>query len=94
MVLADCESELVRDGSSSQYLLNNIFIYGSIFKIMNTKPSGYALLMTSAVRDGGLREDTIKLFSWGLLPFFEKSTRAPGVNRDRPDDIYICMRTS
>jgi hypothetical protein len=94
MVLADCESELVRDGSSSRYLLNSIFIYGSISKIINTNASGYALLMTSAVRDGGLREDSIKLFSWGLLPFFEKSPRAQGVNKDRLDGINICKGTS
>ena len=48
----------------SQYLLNNIcFLYSTVAKMLNRKASGYALLMTSAVRDGGLREDTIKLFS-------------------------------
>ena len=48
----------------SQYLLNNVcFVYSSLSKVINRKASGYALLMTSAVRDGGLREDSIKLFS-------------------------------
>ena len=54
---------------NSQYLLNNIcFIYSSISKIINRKATGYALLMTSAVRDGGLREDSIKLFSMLVHP--------------------------
>ena len=53
----------------SQYLLNNIvFIYSTVSKIINRKASGYALLMTSAVRDGGLREDSIKLFSMLVHP--------------------------
>ena len=48
----------------NQFLLNNIcLLYSTISKVINRKASGYALLMTSAARDGGLREDSIKLFS-------------------------------
>ena len=53
----------------NQYLLNNIcFVYSSISKVINRKATGYALLMTTAVRDGGLREDSIKLFSMLVHP--------------------------
>ena len=53
----------------SQFLLNNVcFMYSTVSKIINRKATGYALLMTTAVRDGGLREDTIKLFSMLVHP--------------------------
>ena len=43
-------------------------MYSTVSKIINRKATGYALLMTTAVRDGGLREDTIKLFSMLVHP--------------------------
>ena len=53
----------------NQYLLNNIvFIYSTISKVINRKATGYALLLTNAVRDGGLREDSIKIFSMLVHP--------------------------
>ena len=53
----------------SQFLMNNlVFIYSSIAKVLNRKATGYALLMTTAVRDGGLREDSVKLFSMLVHP--------------------------
>ena len=48
----------------SQFLLNNIsLLYSTIGKILNRNAIGYALLLTTMARDGGLREDSIKLFS-------------------------------
>ena len=48
----------------SQFLLNNVsLIYSTVGKILNRKAIGYALLLTTMARDGGLREDSIKLFS-------------------------------
>ena len=47
---------------------NLVFIYSSIAKVLNRKATGYALLMTTAVRDGGLREDSVKLFSMLVHP--------------------------
>ena len=53
----------------SQYLINTVcFIYSTICKVINRKATGYALLLTNAVRDGGLREDSIKLFSMLVHP--------------------------
>ena len=53
----------------SQHLLNNIcFLYSTISKTMNRKATGYALLMTTTARDGGLREDSIKLFPMFVHP--------------------------
>ena len=54
---------------TSQYLLNNIvFMYSTISKVINRKATSYALLMTSSARDGGMREDTLKLFSMFVHP--------------------------
>ena len=48
----------------SQYLLNILStLYSISAKCINRKATGYALLMTGAARDGGLREDSLKLFS-------------------------------
>ena len=53
----------------SQFLVNNIaFLYSTVSKVLNRKATGYALLMTTAARDGGLREDSIKLFSMFVHP--------------------------
>ena len=46
----------------SELLLNTItLVYSTVGKLINRKATGYALLLTTAARDGGLREDTIKL---------------------------------
>ena len=48
----------------SQHLLNiSSLIYSTVSKTINQKASGYALLLTTAARDGGLREDSLRLFS-------------------------------
>ena len=53
----------------NQFLLNNVcFLYSTIAKVINRKATNYALLMTNAVRDGGLREDSIKLFPMFVHP--------------------------
>ena len=53
----------------SAVLLNIItLVYSTVGKIINRKASGYGLLLTTAARDGGLREDTIKLFCCCLHP--------------------------
>ena len=52
------------DVFDSQFLQNNVcLLYSTISKIINRTATGYALLLTTAARDGGLREDSIKLFS-------------------------------
>ena len=53
----------------SQFLLNNIaLLYSTIGKILNRQAVGYALLLTTAARDGGLREDSLKIFSFMVHP--------------------------
>ena len=48
---------------SSNFLLNNIcLMYSSIARIHNRKATGYALLMGVMARDGGLKEDFLKIF--------------------------------
>ena len=48
----------------NKHLSNNIaLLYSTISKLNNRKATGYAMVQTAAVRDGGLREDSIKLFS-------------------------------
>ena len=43
---------------------NNVLamLYSTVAKCVNRKSSGYGLLMTTVARDGGMREDSIKLF--------------------------------
>ena len=54
---------------SSQTLLNNVCaLYSSIARLINFKASGYALMLTTAARDGGLRCDSIRLFSFMCHP--------------------------
>ena len=54
---------------SSQFLINNVcLIYSTISKIINRQATGYALLLTTAARDGGLREDSIKILAPLLHP--------------------------
>jgi hypothetical protein len=53
----------------SQFLLNNIAgIYSMVGRILNRNATGYALLLTTSARDGGLREDSLKLFSSMVHP--------------------------
>ena len=53
----------------SQFLLNNIaLLYSTVGKILNRQAVGYALLLTTAARDGGLREDSLKIFSFLVHP--------------------------
>ena len=54
---------------SSQHILNNIAcLLSTVSKAINRKATSYAYLMTNAVRDGGLREDSIKLFPMLIHP--------------------------
>ena len=65
-LLGISDPEVVFD---SQFLLNNVcLLYSTISKAINRKATAYALLMTTAARDGGLREDSIKLFSMLVHP--------------------------
>ena len=60
-LLGVADPEVVLD---SHHLINNVaLLYSTISKSVNRKASGYSLLLTSMARDGGLREDSIKLFS-------------------------------
>ena len=48
----------------SQHLSNVLaMLYSTISKTINRKASGYGLLMTAVARDGGMREDSMKLLS-------------------------------
>ena len=53
----------------SQFLLNNVcLLYSTIGKIINRNATGYALLLTTAARDGGLREDSLRILSFLVHP--------------------------
>ena len=53
----------------SQYLLNSLtLVYSTIAKTLNRQATGYALLLTTAARDGGLREDSLNLYSCLVHP--------------------------
>ena len=53
----------------NQFLLNNIcLVYSTLSKVINRKAVSYALLLTTAARDGGMREDSIKLFPMLVHP--------------------------
>ena len=68
----------------SQHLLNiSSLIYSTVSKTINQRASGYALLLTTAARDGGLREDSLRLFSSIMVhprtsQKFDKSVLAAG----------------
>ena len=48
----------------NQHLMNNVcMIYSTVAKTVNRKASGYGLLLSAMARDGGLREDSLKIFS-------------------------------
>ena len=54
---------------NSQHLLNCIsLIYSTLAKTINRKATGYALLQTTVARDGGLREDSLKMFCQMVTP--------------------------
>ena len=51
------------DVFKSQFLLNNICaIYSTVARILNRNATGYALLLGVMARDGGLREESLKIF--------------------------------
>ena len=53
----------------STLLLNTItLLYSTVGKLINRKATGYALLLTTAARDGGLREDTLRLLCCMVHP--------------------------
>ena len=53
----------------SQHLLNILtLIYSTVAKTINRQATGYALLLTTAARDGGLREDSLSIFSCLVHP--------------------------
>ena len=69
----------------SQFLINIVSVlYSTLSKVINRKATGYALLLTTAARDGGLREDSIKLFSILVHPRtsqkYDKEVLASGWN--------------
>ena len=48
---------------NSQYLLNNLCaLYSIIARILNRNATGYSLLLGVMARDGGLREESLKIF--------------------------------
>ena len=77
----------VDDIFESQYLLNIVsVIYSSVSKVICRTATGYALLLTTAARDGGLREDSIKLFCILVHPRtsqkYDREVLAPGWDSD------------
>ena len=71
------------DVFSSQYLINTVaFFYSIIAKHANRLCTGFALQLTTAARDGGMREDTIKLLPCFVHPRtsqkYDKSCLASG----------------
>ena len=75
----------------SQHLLNLLsFLYGTIAKTVNHTASGYCLLMATAAKDGGLREDSMKLFPCFVHPrTVQKHTKvmAKGWNANLIDSL-------
>ena len=76
----------------SQFLLNNIcLIYSTVGKILNRNATGYALLLTTTARDGGLREDSIKLLACLLHPRtsqkYDRSILADGWDTKLNDNL-------
>ena len=56
------------DVFDSHHLLNTVsLVYSTVAKTINRKATGYALLLTSVARDGGLREDSIRVLSACLV---------------------------
>ena len=52
-----------------QHVLNNVaFLYSTASKAINRKATSYGYLVTNALRDGGLREDTIKTLPMCIHP--------------------------
>ena len=71
----------------SQFLINIVSVlYSTVSKVINRKATGYALLLTTAARDGGLREDSIKFFSILVHPRtsqkYDKEVLASGWNTE------------
>ena len=49
--------------SDNQHLTNIIaMVYSTVAKSMNRKATGYGLLLSTVARDGGMREDSMKIF--------------------------------
>ena len=76
----------------SQFLMNNVaLIYSTISKILNRNATGYALLLTTAARDGGLREDSLRLFAQLCHPRtsqkFDKSVLAVGWDTELKESL-------
>ena len=70
---------------TSPHLLNTVsLLYSTVGKTINRQASGYAMLLTGAARDGGLREDTIRIFSCLVHPRtsqkYDKSVLSIGWN--------------
>ena len=68
---------------NSQHLLNCIsLVYSTVAKTINRKATGYALLLTTVARDGGLREDSLKMCCQMVTPRtsqrYDKSVIATG----------------
>ena len=48
----------------SQFLINSLaLLYSTVARILNRQATGYALLLATCARDGGLREDSLNIFS-------------------------------
>ena len=78
----------------SQFLLNSIcLIYSTVSRILNRNATGYALLLTTAARDGGLREDSIRIFASLLHPRtsqkYDRSILSAGWDTKLNDNLKI-----
>ena len=76
---------------TSPHLLNTVsLLYSTVAKTTNRQASGYALLLAAAARDGGLREDTIRIFSSCMVhprtsQKYDKSVLSVGWNTNLKD---------
>ena len=78
----------------SQYLLNCLtFIYSIVARVVNRNATGYALLLTTTARDGGLREDSLNLFSCMVHPRtsqkYDKETLSQGWDMKLQESLKI-----
>ena len=77
----------------SHHLLNTVsLVYSTVAKTINRQATGYALLLTTAARDGGLREDSIQVFSACLVhprtsQKFDKSVLSVGWDTNLVDSL-------
>ena len=76
----------------SEYLMNTVaLLYSVAAKLANRQATGYAILQTTAARDGGMREDTIKLMCNMVHPRTSQKYDKKTLAKDWNLDVQNCM---